>query len=214
MRTAVSDPGRSAPSAGNLLDPTPVQVFGELELADRLGRGEPVRRCLVSIGNPRALLAPVRPGTRVPRLFRERFDRILRLAFFDVDDPSQLGRMRPRRVAELRDAERIVRFFEDTRDGTDGWTVHCWQGLSRSPAAALGLLYLVRGDEEEAAAELRRIRPEARPLQRLVSLFDEVLGSRLAEVNEGIRAARIEEMKAELDLTADMLLEELPAVDE
>jgi hypothetical protein len=32
-------------------------------------------------------------------------------------------------------------------------------------------------------------------------------------VNEGIRAARIEEMKVELDLTADMLLEELPTVE-
>jgi len=167
----------------------------------------------VSIGNPKAFLSPIRPGTRVSRLFRERFDRILRLAFFDLDDLSQLGRMRPRRIAELRDVERIVRFYEDTRAGTDGWTVHCWQGLSRSPAVALGLLYLVRGDEAAAAAELRRIRPEARPLQRVVALFDQVLGSRLSEVNEGIRAARIEEMKAELDLTADMLLEELPAVE-
>ena len=213
MNTPGREPELSDPSIISFLDPVPVQVFGEMELADRLGRGEPVRRCLVSIGNPRAFLAPVRPGTRVPLLFRERFDRVLRLAFFDLDDESQLGRMRPRRVAKLRDVERIVRFFEETRKGTDGWTVHCWQGLSRSPAVALGLLYLILGDEAAAAVELRRIRPEARPLQRVVALFDAVLGSRLSEVNEGIRTARIEEMKAELDLTADMLLEELPAAE-
>lgn len=68
MRTVSSDPRRPEPSSARLLDPSPVQVFGELELADRLGRGEPVRRCLVSIGNPRTLFAPIRPGTRVLRI--------------------------------------------------------------------------------------------------------------------------------------------------
>lgn len=68
MHTASSEPRRPGPSSTRLLDPSPVQVFGELELADRIGRGEPVRRCLLSIGNPRALFAPIRPGTRVPRI--------------------------------------------------------------------------------------------------------------------------------------------------
>jgi len=191
----------------------PVQVFGENELADRLRRGGEVGRFLVSIGNPRGFLSPKVPGTRVPPIFRERFERVLRLAFFDVDDVSQLGRMRPRRVAERRDVERVARFFAETRASGGGWTVHCWQGLSRSPAVALGLLYLQLGDEGEAGKALRSIRPEARPLQRVVRLFDDVLGSRLSEVNEGIRAARIEEMRVELDLHEDALLEELPAAE-
>jgi len=78
---------------------------------------------------------------------------------------------------------------------------------------ALGLLYLIRRDEE-AAAELRHIRPEAKPLQLNVGLFDEVLGSRLTAVNEEIRAARIEEMRRELDLDPDTLPEELPGAGE
>lgn len=110
--------------------------------------------------------------------------------------------------------EKVVRFYEDTRDRAEGWTVHCWGGLSRSPAVALGLLYLIHGDEEEAGRELRRIRPIARPLQLVVGLFDEVLGSHLSEVNDRIRAERIEEMKAELDLSADEVLEELEPLED
>jgi len=187
-----------------------VQVFGENELIDRIERGEKHCRCLISIGNPRALFAPVRPGTYLPRLFKRRFDRILRLAFFDVDNVEQLGMMRPKRVPERGDAERIIRFFEETRSWTDGWTVHCWQGLSRSPAVALGLLYLIRGNEDEAGRELRKIRPEARPHQNLVRHFDAILGSSLQKVNDRIREERIEEMRQELGLDADALLEELP----
>jgi predicted protein tyrosine phosphatase len=167
----------------------------------------------MSIGNPPTLFAPVRPGTKVQPLFRRTFERVLRLSFFDVDSIESLGRMRPKRVAELRDIERVVRFFEETRASTDGWTVHCWQGLSRSPAIALGLLHMIHGDEKAAAVELRRIRPEARPLQRVVGFFDEILGSNLSGVNDWIRAERIEDMKRELDLDADMLLEELPSVE-
>ncbi len=195
------------------LNESPVQVFGEIELAERIARAEPVRRSLISIGNPRAFFAPVKPGTRVPPLFRQKFDDVLRLAFFDVDSIESLGKMRPKKVAERHDIERVVSFFNTTRTGTDGWTIHCWQGLSRSPGIALGILFLIYGDEDKAARELRRIRPEARPLQRIVGFFDEILGSRLSAVNERIRAERIEEMKLELKLDPDMLLAELPAAD-
>jgi hypothetical protein len=78
----------------------------------------------------------------------------------------------------------------------------------------LGLLYLILGDEAAAAEELRKIRPEARPLQRVVGFFDQLLGSRLSEVNDEIRARWVEEMKTELNLHVDMLLEELPVVEE
>ena len=47
----------------------------------------------------------------------------------------------------------------------------------------------------------------------LVRHFDEVLGSKLAAVNDRIRDERIEEMRRELDLDTDMLLEELPGTD-
>lgn len=187
-----------------------VQVFGENELIDSIRRGEDHCRSLISIGNPRAFFAPARPGTFVPRLFKRSFDRILRLSFFDVDDVEQLGKMRPKRVPERRDAESVIRFFEETKSRTDGWTVHCWQGLSRSPAVALGLLFLIHGDEDEAGRELRRIRPEARPHQNLVRHFDADLDSSLQIVNDRIREERIAEMKIEIGLYADMLLEELP----
>lgn len=187
-----------------------VQVFGEPELEDRIERGESHRRCLISIGNPRSLFGPERPGRTVPRVFRRSFDKLLRLSFYDADSVGQLGAMRPKRVAERRDVEKVLGFFEETKSWTDGWTVHCWQGLSRSPAVALGLLYLIHGDEEAAARELLRIRPEARPLRSIVGYFDELLGSRLQAVNERITSERIAEMRREIGLDPDMLLEELP----
>ncbi len=191
-----------------------VEVYGETELQERLARGEAHTSALVSIGNPRYPLGRTPPGTFVPPAFRASFPDVLRLGFFDADTKAQLVHMRPRRIALRKDIEKVVRFYEETRGRADGWTVHCWGGLSRSPAVALGLLYLIHGDEEEAGRELRRIRPIARPLQLVVGLFDEILGSRLSEVNDRIRAERIEEMKAELDLSADDLLEELEPFDE
>jgi hypothetical protein len=60
----------------------------------------------------------------------------------------------------------------------------------------------------------RTHRPDrARPHMSLVRHFDEVLGSKLAAVNERIRNERIEEMRRELDFDSDLLLEELPGTE-
>jgi len=57
------------------------------------------------------------------------------------------------------------------------------EGIARPRIAVCGLNphageHGLLGDEEEAGKALRAIRPEARPLQRVVLLFDELLGSR------------------------------------
>ena len=89
-----------------------------------------------------------------------------------------------------------------------------WQGISRSPAIALGILYMITGSEKEAARILLEIRPQAGPHQKIVRWFDEELGCNLTAVSDKIRNDRIERWRRELDLTEDALLEELPTTND
>ena len=194
-----------------------IRVFGEHELLDLVERGEALPDHLVSIGNPRFPLKPAEDGQRLQPRFRSAFRRILRLSFYDVETPSQLGPWRPlvpRRVPELRDARRVLRFFETTRAEASGYALHCWAGISRSTAVALALLYRLTDSEREAGRVLRRIRPEGMPNLRLASLFDRLLGSSLHEEAARIHRDRLASMSEEIDRMLDGLVEEFPAASE
>jgi predicted protein tyrosine phosphatase len=191
-----------------MIRPPGVQIFGQLELLEHLARGDGHHSHCISIGNPGRGFG--RPDTVEPRELRRHFRRVLRLAFYDVESVGQLGAMRPRRVPRRSDVRRVIRFFRRTRGEADGYTLHCWGGVSRSTAVGLGLLYLITGSEREAGDALRRIRPEAGPHRAIVRYFDELLGCRLSPVSDAIRAEKIQKMRRELDLTEDALLEELP----
>jgi predicted protein tyrosine phosphatase len=56
--------------------------------------------------------------------------------------------------------------------------VHCWMGVSRSPAAALIAALAVHPEEDDAALvrRLRNASPYATPNARLVQIGDEMLG--------------------------------------
>jgi predicted protein tyrosine phosphatase len=194
-----------------VIAPPGVQVFGQRELLEHLARGGAHPTHCISIGNPGPRRD--RPDTVEPPALRRHFRGVLRLAFYDVDALDQLGAMRPRRVPRKSDVRRVIRFVRATRHAADGYAVHCWGGVSRSPAVALGVLFLLWGSEQSAGDMLRRIRPEAGPHQGIVRYFDELLGCRLAPVAAAIRNERLAEMRRELDLTEDALLEVLPAAD-
>jgi predicted protein tyrosine phosphatase len=187
-----------------------IRVYSELELVELVEKGESLPDHLISIGNPRLPWKRIMPGERLPPSFRGKFKRILRLEFFDVDSLEHLGDMRPRRIPLLRDVKRVLRFYEATKAEASGYAVHCWGGISRSPAVALGLLYLETGSEEAAIRELRRIRPAAGPNRSIARYFDAALGSKLEEASQRIRDERMTELKAELEGMAGELLEELP----
>ncbi len=193
---------------GRVIEPPGVQIFGQSELVEHLESGGWHYSHCISIGNPGRRVD--RPDTVEPPELRRHFRRILRLAFYDVENVNQLGTMRPRRVPRRSDVRRVIRFVRRTRGEATGYTLHCWRGSSRSPAVALGILYLITGSERKAGEILRRIRPDSAPHQGIVRYFDAELGSNLTAVSEGIRQAWIEKMRRELDLTEDALLEELP----
>jgi predicted protein tyrosine phosphatase len=162
-------------------------------------RGESLPDHLVSIGNPRLPWKQPKPGEFLPPVFRGRFRRILRLAFFDCIAKDNLGELRPRRIPTKHDVRRLIRFWRRTHRKTSGYTVHCWGGISRSSAVALGLLYLELGDEAAAARHLVAQRPQAGPHPLILRFFDELLGSHLAEAGETIRKARFAEWRRVLN---------------
>lgn len=161
------------------MDPFCIQVFSEQELVEHLARGGAHYSHCISIRNP---------DESMPGIIKDNFRAILELRFYDVEEVEHLGPAQTiKRVPERRDVKGIVEFFRMTAAEATGDTVHCWQGISRSPAVALGLLYLMTGSEDEAAWHLNRIRPDARPHRKLVRFFDDQLGCRLAGVNEKLR---------------------------
>lgn len=185
MRAASEGPGQSALP--------PVQVFGQLELLELLAGGGAHHTHCLSIGNPFRLGGRIGPDRRMPPVFRRYFRRILRLRFYDVEEKRHLRRWQfPKRVPRRSDVRRAIRFFRETRDLASGYTIHCWQGVSRSTAFALGFLYMQTGSEEQAKTLLQRIRPDAGPHQRIVRWFDEELGCNLAAVNARLREERLQ----------------------
>ncbi len=97
---------------------------------------------------------------------------VLRLAFNDIDGPRD-GLVEPAaaHVTALLD-------FAEGWDGSRPLLVHCWAGVSRSPAAAyiLACARRPRGDEAALARALRSAAPFATPNARMVALADDLLG--------------------------------------
>jgi len=192
-----------------------VEVFGQLELVERLEAHKPHYDHLVSIGNPKRLFRAPQPDEVMPVLFKQHFKRILRLEFYDVEEKRHLRPWQiPKKIPSHSDVRKVIKFFQNTKDDASGYTLHCWQGISRSTAFALGILYLITGSETEARETLKRIRPEAGPHQRLVKWFDQELGSHLQVENDRLRRERIETWKEELGFSEAADVEDLQEADD
>ncbi|MEQ8479393.1 MAG: tyrosine phosphatase family protein [Hoeflea sp.] len=73
--------------------------------------------------------------------------------------------------------ERIIDFAESWNRSAP-LVIHCWFGISRSPAAALitALALAPDQEEDELAARLRSASPFVTPNPRLIAIGDEILG--------------------------------------
>jgi predicted protein tyrosine phosphatase len=85
--------------------------------------------------------------------------------------------------------ESLIAFIKDW-DRAAPIIVHCWMGVSRSPAAALIAALSLFPDEDDflLAARLRQVAPHATPNTRLVEIGDHLLGrkGRLVAAVKGI----------------------------
>lgn len=116
---------------------------------------------LVSLGSPGAEAFPTPPGASH-----------LVLTFHDIAEPRErLQAVTPGQVADLLD-------FAGAWPGQAPLLIHCWAGVSRSPAAAYAVGCAVEGPAAASvlAARLRAAAPFATPNARLVALADDRLG--------------------------------------
>ncbi|MCX8999073.1 protein tyrosine phosphatase [Rhizobiaceae bacterium BDR2-2] len=107
-----------------------------------------------------------RPGLIAP-------ERHLVLRMHDIGCASA-GRMTGPQDAQV--AQLIA--FARAWDRAAPLLIHCWMGISRSPAAALvaALAVMPETDERDLALRLRKASPFATPNARLVALGDALLG--------------------------------------
>jgi len=129
------------------------------EVAGQLALAKPAR--LIS------LLSPDQDAPDVPAGLPS-----LTLRFHDIAEP-RAGLVAPDRsmVAEM------LAFAAAWRE-PGPMLVHCWMGVSRSPAAALAIACALdpRRDEAEIAKALRQASPTATPNPLIVALADDLLG--------------------------------------
>jgi predicted protein tyrosine phosphatase len=99
-------------------------------------------------------------------------ERHLRIAVSDIDKPVD-GHV----MAAEEHVDRLISFIE-AWDQADPMVIHCYAGVSRSPAAAYiaACALAPHRCEFELAQELRRSSPTATPNRRLVALADRRLG--------------------------------------
>lgn len=112
-------------------------------------------------------------------------ERHLKLAMNDITFAGTGDLIAP----QVAHVEAIVAFARSW-DRSAPLLIHCWMGVSRSPAAALiaALAVMPQTDEADLAARLRAASPFATPNSRLIEIGDTVLGrgGRLVEAVRGI----------------------------
>lgn len=131
----------------------------------------------------------------MPQIIKESFQAILELKFADI--PYEIEGVR---APEKRDIRGVIEFFNQTKDSATGYTIHCHAGISRSTAVALGIAYLITGDERAAADMFRAAvgKKSISPNIRIVQFFDELLGSNLKSIAHEFHRATDDAMKKEL----------------
>ena len=113
-----------------------------------------------------AAVSILSPGARPPLLA----PRQLCLSFSDISTP-----VAGHRLAGAEDMARLLDFLRDW-DRQNPLLIHCWAGVSRSPAAAfIAACALTGRDETVLAGELRKKSPAATPNPHLVALADAAL---------------------------------------
>lgn len=196
-----------------------IQIFGEKELEKRIENGLHIHSHCISIRNSKSSGVSIEKNF-ISKKIKDSFIDILELYFHDLEKKENLPEGVKGRLPSYRDIKRVYKFYNKAikHPHFTGFTVHCWSGISRSSAVALGLAYLMISDEEAAARLIMNIRPEAVPLPRVVSFWDRLLKTNLigqAHIirEEHLKNMRINIMKAVEIYSEDENLQDLEAID-
>lgn len=127
------------------------------------------------------------PGDEAPAGYALRSSRI-RLDFYDVivETDFEFG-------PKARHVKTVIDFAQKIQHRDGKLLIHCEAGISRSTAAALTAfaVWLGRGQEQEAVAQVYAARPEAWPNSLFVELTDGLL-ARDGALLEALREAQVE----------------------
>jgi predicted protein tyrosine phosphatase len=145
----------------------------------------PLRKVVdtVRVTGARSLVTILTAGASSVRPCEIAPPRHLRLAVSDIEAPVD-GHVLP----GSEHVETLLAFLRDW-DRQHPLVIHCYAGVSRSPAAAFIGACALEPDrlEIEIAEELRRASPTATPNRRLVALADRMLG-RQGRMTEAVAA--------------------------
>ncbi|RWX75927.1 protein tyrosine phosphatase [Neorhizobium lilium] len=99
-------------------------------------------------------------------------ERHLKLAMNDIGFAGGHGLVAPSEAH----VERLISFVQSW-DQSAPMVIHCWMGVSRSPAAAVIAALSLHPDQNDAAlaARLRKVAPHATPNSRLIEIGDQML---------------------------------------
>ena len=127
---------------------------------------------MVQMHRPDRVISMLDPERPFPDLGAQYVDRHLRLAFHDVNVPSD------DEVGPSSDHVRSVLRFVEAWDRGRPILIHCRAGISRSTAAAyvVACAAYPESDEYAIAAVMRQVAPLARPNETLVTLADAEMG--------------------------------------
>jgi len=165
-------------------DKLKILVFGEDELVNRIKNKDLVYRNIVSIADP---------GSNVPEEIANTAQAILEMRFLDLDGPLPNHNPVNEIMPELHDINNLIKFYGNVNK-EEGFTIHCWQGLSRSTAIALCILHLYYRNERIAFRELKKIRPYSKPNTRILNIFDSLYGTRLSDKAKQIKIRNVHQM--------------------
>lgn len=171
-----------------------IQVFGETELVKRIGAGKRHYSHCISIRNP---------GEKLPREIKGSFHELLELSFYDEEHVDHVPKDAiERRIPEIEDVRYVIAFVRNAVKDPEftGFTIHCWRGVSRSTAVALGILYMISKNEERATKYLIKVRPESMPHTGIVRVFDSLFGSNLDPYRAKIHRYRLKQIFTQLGM--------------
>jgi predicted protein tyrosine phosphatase len=121
--------------------------------------------------SPSHILSLASPGQSLDAVEALGHAQVLRLSFNDIEAPREALV-----AADESVIGRLLAFVSEW-DGTAPLLIHCWFGVSRSPAAAyIAACARNPGRERQLAALLRQNAPFATPNRLMVALADDGLG--------------------------------------
>lgn len=124
---------------------------------------------IVRVRRPSHILSLISPSAE-PTGFQQLAPHHLELRFNDIAEPGE-GLIEPR----PEHIQSIIEFGRSSR-AQGPLLIHCWAGVSRSPAAAFIIAFdRARPSPAELAARLRSAAPYCTPNPRMIALADEAL---------------------------------------